>query len=231
MKRTCHWVLLLTTLFVLLGMTSAMALNLGDRVLREGCRGQDVAQLQTRLNSLGYWCGNVDGIFGPKTKNAVMSFQKAKGLKVDGIVGPQTLSALWGASTNTASRSGSGRFSARDVEWLAKLVYAEARGESYTGQVAVAATVLNRVKSPVYPNTIYEVIFQRVNGFYQYCTVQDGQIYLTPNETARKAAQDAINGWDPSYGAIGFYNPAKTTNAWVRSRPVTVRIGNHVFYK
>ncbi|MCG0275902.1 MAG: spore cortex-lytic enzyme [Thermosediminibacteraceae bacterium] len=228
MGKICLKVLAIACLFVFIGVSTAFAANLGDRILKEGSRGQDVAQLQYRLNSLGFWCGKVDGIFGPLTKNAVINFQKAYGLKVDGIVGPQTLKAL---GINTASRSGTGRFSARDIDLLARLVYAEARGEPYIGQVAVAATVLNRVKSPQYPNTISEVIFQKINGYYQYCTVQDGQIYLTPNETARKAAQDAIAGWDPTGGAIGFYNPAKTTNAWVRSRPVTTKIGNHIFYK
>lgn len=228
MKKIFHKVLLLIFLFLLLGMASALAENLGDRILKEGCRGPDVAQLQSRLNSLGFWSGKVDGIFGPMTKDAVMRFQKAKGLKVDGIVGPQTLRAL---GITSVSRAGIGRFSARDIDLLARLVYAESRGEPYIGQVAVAATVLNRVNSPLYPNTIPEVIFQKVNGLYQYCTVQDGQIYMTPNETARRAVQDAIGGWDPTGGAIGFYNPAKTTNAWVRSRPITTIIGNHIFYK
>ncbi|ADL08142.1 spore cortex-lytic enzyme [Thermosediminibacter oceani] len=228
MKKAVVKILLLTVLCLLLVIPPVMAATLGDRILKQGSRGDDVAQLQYRLNTLGFWCGKVDGIFGPKTKSAVMKFQSAKGIKVDGIVGPQTLSAM---GVYKASRSSTGRFSARDIELLAKLVYAEARGEPYIGQVAVAATVLNRVKSPDYPNTIPGVIYQKVNGYYQYCTVQDGQIYLTPNETARRAVQDALAGWDPTGGAIGFYNPAKTNNAWVKSRQYMTTIGNHVFYK
>ncbi|TYP48696.1 spore cortex-lytic enzyme [Thermosediminibacter litoriperuensis] len=228
MKKTVLKILLLTILCFLLIVPPVMALTLGDRLLKQGCKGEDVAQLQYRLNSLGFWSGKVDGIFGPLTKNAVIRFQKSRGIKVDGIVGPQTLKAMGVSKT---SRSSVGKFSARDVELLAKLVYAEARGEPYIGQVAVAATVLNRVKSPDYPNTIPGVIFQKVNGYYQYCTVSDGQINLTPNETARRAVQDALAGYDPTGGAIGFYNPAKTSNAWVRSRQYMTTIGNHVFYK
>ncbi|NLZ39050.1 MAG: LysM peptidoglycan-binding domain-containing protein [Firmicutes bacterium] len=122
-------------------------------------------------------------------------------------------------------------FSAAELDLLARLVHAEAAGEPYLGQVAVAATVLNRLDSPQYPNTISGVIYQVVNGYYQYSPVLDGRINLPANNTARQAVAEAINGADPSYGATGFYNPAKTTNQWVRQQPVTVTIGNHVFFR
>lgn len=132
-------------------------------------------------------------------------------------------------STNLPSRGWG--FSAADLDLFARLVHAEAAGEPYIGQVAVAATVLNRLKSPVYPNTLWGVIYQVVNGYYQYSPVLDGRINLPANNTARAAVRDALNGWDPSYGATGFYNPSKTSNQWVRSRPVTTVIGNHIFFR
>jgi N-acetylmuramoyl-L-alanine amidase len=222
-KLTCLVlvIILLTTVFAALGQAS----TLGSRILKYGSWGRDVAELQTRLNNLGFYVGEVDGIYGLKTERGVIRFQQSRGLRIDGIAGPQTIRALLG---NTSVSRG---YSSRDVELLAKLIYAEARGESYIGQVAVGATVLNRVKSPAYPNTIPGVIFQVVDGYYQYCSVRDGQIYLTPNATARKAARDALAGWDPTGGALTFYNPRNTTNIWVRSRPYCTTIGNHVFVK
>ncbi|WP_422444067.1 spore cortex-lytic enzyme [Thermoanaerobacterium sp. DL9XJH110] len=227
MRKTATRVLVV--LLLLLTLTPvAMAANLGDRTLRQGSRGRDVAQLQQKLNTLGFWAGKVDGIFGPKTKAAVKRFQRARGIRVDGIVGPQTFRAL---KVYPSYRGSTGRFSQRDIELLAKLVYAEARGEPYLGQVAVAATVLNRLKDPRYPDTIPGVIFQVVDGYYQYSPVQNGQIYLTPDETARRAVMDALAGFDPTGGATTFYNPGKTSDRWVRSRPYVTTIGNHVFSK
>ncbi|HEY8391431.1 MAG TPA: LysM peptidoglycan-binding domain-containing protein [Capillibacterium sp.] len=139
-----------------------------------------------------------------------------------------------GSGKNNGNSGNYGKFtlSASDLELLARLVRAEAEGEPYEGQVAVAASVLNRLKDPRYPNTIREIIYQVDQGkYYQYSPVMDGRINLPATATARKAVQDAANGWDPSYGAIGFYNPAKTSNRWVISHPVTTQIGNHVFYK
>jgi N-acetylmuramoyl-L-alanine amidase len=131
----------------------------------------------------------------------------------------------------SGSSSVSHRFSASELDLLARLVHAESAGEPYAGQVAVAATILNRVESLRYPNTISGVIYQVVQGHYQYSPVMDGRINLAANQTARSAAQDALNGWDPSQGAIGFYNPMKATNTWVRQQPVTTAIGNHVFFR
>ncbi|MGI6485837.1 MAG: spore cortex-lytic enzyme [Tepidanaerobacteraceae bacterium] len=225
MKKTIAHFLILSML-LLAFMPIALAANLGERNLCYGTYGSDVSQLQQKLNQLGFWAGQVDGIFGKRTQNAVLSFQRAKGLKVDGIVGPATFSAL---NIRTASRASTGRLSQRDIELLAKLVYAEARGEPYMGQVAVAATVLNRLKDPRYPNTISGIIFQVVNGYYQYSPVADGQINLTPNATARRAVNDALSGVDPTGGATIFYNPSKTNDRWVWSRQTITRIGNHIF--
>jgi len=227
MRKTAAKVLLVCCLLMTV-TTVAMAANLGDRALYMWSSGDDVAQLQRKLNSLGFWAGNVDGIYGPKTMSAVIRFQRAKGITADGIVGPQTLKAL---GVTSSYRGTSGRFSQRDIELLARLVHAEARGESYEGQVAVAATVLNRVKDPRYPDTIPAVIYQVVGGRYQFSPVQDGQINLPADETARRAVYDALAGYDPTGGAMTFYNPSKTSDAWVWSRQTIVKIGNHVFAK
>lgn len=176
--------------------------------------------IQTKLKRWGYYNGAVDGIFGSQTRQAVRYFQSKNGLAVDGIVGPKTAAALgMTLSSQKTSQSSS------DLELLAKCVYAEARGEPYTGQVAIAAVVLNRVKSSSFPNTIAGVIYQP----YAFTAVSDGQINLTPNSTAYKAAQDALNGWDPTYGCLYYYNPATATSSWIWSRQTVVTIGNHVF--
>jgi N-acetylmuramoyl-L-alanine amidase len=212
---------------------SAEASALGSRTLRMGSRGNDVAQLQTRLNNLGHWTGPADRIFGSKTQNGVMSFQRARGLVVDGIAGPQTFRALGvggrTASASTASVTSSRGLSNRDMDLLARLVSAEARGESYKGQVAVAAVVLNRVKSPDFPNTIHGVVFDRYKGIPQFSPIDDGSIWNASTQSSRNAAKDAVNGWDPTNGALVFYNPSKTSNQWVRNRPYATTIGNHVF--
>lgn len=193
-------------------------------VLKQGSRGADVKTMQQKLKNWGYYKGSVDGIFGSQTKEAVKYFQRRNGLVADGIVGNKTLSAL---GMKTSSSSSSQKFSDSDVYLLAKLIYGEARGESYVGQVAVGAVVMNRIRSSSFPNTMSGVIYQR----YAFTAVDDGQINLTPNATAKKAAQDAINGWDPSYGAIYYYNPATATSSWIFTRQTTVTIGNHVFAK
>lgn len=193
--------------------------------LKVGSTGTQVKTMQTKLKNWGYYTGAVDGIFGPKTKEAVKYFQRKNGLTVDGIVGAKTLKALGMSQANTNQQGTSYKNS--DVELLARLIYGEARGESYVGQVAVGAVVMNRVKNPSFPNTISGVIYQR----HAFTAVSDKQINLTPNETARKAAKDALNGWDPTYGSIYYYNPRTATSSWIFSRPTTVTIGNHVFAK
>ena len=192
-----------------------------------GSRGEEVRQIQTKLKRWGYYSGNVDGIYGSGTLAAVKNFQKKNGLKGDGIAGTKTLEAMGIYNSSNNSSTSSSNVSSSNLNLLSRVVYGEARGESYTGQVAVAAVVLNRVKSSSFPNTISGVVYQ--SGAFD--CVSDGQINLTPNETARKAAQDAINGWDPTYGAIYYFNPATATNKWIWSRPMTVTIGKHRFCK
>lgn len=192
-------------------------------VYKQGSRGDTVKTIQKKLKNWGYYTGSVDGIYGAKTKEAVRYFQRKNGLAADGIAGNKTLAAL-GISTSSSSSSSS-RYSDADITLLARLIYGEARGESYVGQVAVGAVVLNRIKSSSFPNTMSGVIYQK----YAFTAVDDGQINLTPNATARKAALDAINGWDPTYGAIYYYNPATATSSWIFSRQTTVTIGRHVF--
>ncbi len=197
-----------------------------EALSKYGSRGSEVTQIQTKLKRWGYYNGNIDGIFGSQTLEAVKYFQRKNGLTVDGIAGPATLKAM-GIYSSSSSSTGTSSTNSNDLNLLARVVYAEARGEPYTGQVAVAAVTLNRVKSSSFPNTLAGVVYQ--SGAYD--AVADGQINLTPNSTAKKAAQDALNGWDPSYGAIYYFNPKTATNKWIWSRPVTVTIGNHRFCK
>ena len=193
--------------------------------LRQGSSGATVKKVQQKLKNWGYYSGSVDGIYGKNTVAAVKLFQKKNGLTVDGIAGTKTLAAM--GITSSGSQSQSGSYSDSDVALLARLIYGEARGESYVGQVAVGAVVMNRIKSASFPNTMAGVIYQS----YAFTAVNDGQINLTPNATAKKAAQDAMNGWDPTYGAIYYYNPAIATSSWIFSRKTTITIGNHVFAK
>ena len=182
-----------------------------------------IKTIQTKLKNWGYYTGSIDGISGPKTVAAIKLFQKKNGLVADGIVGSKTAAAL---GIKLSSSSGSSSYS-NDQYLLAKIIYAEARGESYTGQVAIGAVVLNRVKSSKFPNTISGVIYQP----YAFTAVNDGQINLEPNSTAYKAAKDALNGWDPTYGSIYYFNPKTATSSWIWSRQQTVTIGNHIFCK
>ena len=190
-----------------------------------GSRGNEVTQIQTKLKRWGYYKGSVDGIYGSKTVSAVKSFQRKNGLTADGIAGTRTLNAM--GITSSSGGTSSNNSNSSNLNLLSRLVYSEARGETYRGQVAVAAVVLNRVKSSSFPNTISGVIYQA--GAFD--AVSDGQINLTSDATARKAAQDALNGWDPSYGAIYYFNPNTATSKWIWSRPLTVVIGKHRFCK
>ncbi|MCH5198680.1 MAG: spore cortex-lytic enzyme [Oscillospiraceae bacterium] len=182
-----------------------------------GSSGEEVRQIQKKLKSLGYYTGTVDGIFGSQTRTAVKAFQRACGLTVDGIAGPKTLLYL-GITSNSS-------YNSSDVYLLAKLIEAEARGENYTGQVAVGAVVLNRVSHSSFPDTVAGVIYQAG----AFSCVTDSNWSVSPSATSQKAARDAMNGWDPSGGAIYYYNPRTAKSAWIRSRPVICTIGNHVF--
>ena len=189
---------------------------------RRGSTGDVVKQIQTRLRNWGYYSGSVDGIYGSKTVEAVKYFQRKNGLTVDGIVGKQTLTAL---GISVASSSTAAVNTSNNAYLLARIISAEARGEPYAGQVAVGAVVLNRVKHASFPNTIAGVIYQPG----AFTAVSDGQIHAEITDSSKRAAQDALNGWDPSGGAIYYYNPAKATSTWIYSRPVIKTIGSHVF--
>lgn len=214
----------------------------GQSIEQLGSRGGGVWELQGRLQFLGFYKGKIDGIFGKQTEQAVRTFQSQFGIKVDGIAGPETKRKLWLATRNwnpggneqqqqnAANRTpapGANRLglSQNDLDLMANAVYGEARGEPYVGQVAVAAVILNRVRSDLFPNTVSGVIFEP----RAFTAVADGQIWLTPNETAKKAVLDAINGWDPTGGCIYYFNPDTATSAWIWTRPQVKKIGKHIF--
>lgn len=201
------------------GLTVARAAN-----IVKGDTTANIKAVQTRLATLGYYTYKVDGIWGSRTKKAVKKFQRDYGLTADGIVGARTEKALKITLTGKSSRS-KNNVSSANLDLLAKCVYAEARGEPYTGQVAIAAVVLNRVKSSSFPNTVSGVIYQK-NAF---TCVSDGQINLTPNASAYSAAKDALNGWDPTNGCLYYYNPATATSKWIWSLKVELKIGKHSF--
>lgn len=193
--------------------------NVAEAYSYYGSTGSEVISIQTKLKQWGYYTGSIDGIYGYQTYRAVRYFQSKNGLAVDGIAGSKTLAAM-GIATTSSSNS--------NLNLLARAVHGEARGEPYEGQVAVAAVILNRVKNSQFPNTIAGVIYQ--SGAFS--CVDDGQINATPNSTSIKAAQDALNGWDPSGGALYFYNPAKISSTnWIWRRPVIKVIGGHYFAK
>ncbi|MNI17060.1 Spore cortex-lytic enzyme precursor [compost metagenome] len=228
----------------------------GTTPLKAGSSGQDVYELQGRLKYLGYYDGKIDSQFGAKTKNAVTWFQWKFGMKSDGVVGAKTKLKLYNATkawkptepstttakkntanntaaadttkNNTTAELSSGNtmgLSENDLKIMANAVYGESRGEPFEGQVAVAAVILNRVKSPSFPNTPSGVIFQPG----AFTAVADGQIYLEPNEQARKAVQQALNGWDPSGGCLYYFNPKTATSKWIWTRPQVKTIGEHIF--
>lgn len=194
------------------------------RILYWGIQGQDVRTLQDKLLRWRYYDGSVDGIFGARTYRAVRKFQAKNGLKVDGVVGPSTANAL-GMSTGTVTASTGGVNRKTDEYLLARTIHGEARGEPYVGKVAVGAVVLNRVRSSSFPNTAAGVVYQPL----AFTAVADGQINLTPNKDSIKAARDALNGWDPTYGCLYYWNPATATSKWIWSRKVMLKIGKHWF--
>lgn len=185
-----------------------------------GSHSDEVIKIQTKLKRWGYYDGEIDGIFGSQTKKAVISFQKKNGLLADGIAGPKTLAAMGIVSTGQSDNT-----SSSDYNLLARIISAEARGEPYMGQVAVGAVILNRIEHPSFPDTLSGVIYQK-NAF---TCLYDGQFYEPVSESAYKAATDALNGLDPSGGAIYYYNPKTATSKWIFSRPVITTIGDHRF--
>lgn len=234
-----------------------------SQVIHQGSMGDDVIELQARLQYLGFYNGKIDGVFGWGTYWALRNFQYEFGLEIDGMAGEDTKDMLVRASEydeayvkeqinqgkkfthyggndrenntetenqetpSTAAVNVPQGYSQNDIQLMANAVYGEARGEPYEGQVAVAAVILNRVQSPSFPNTIAGVIFEP----RAFTAVADGQIWLTPNETAKQAVLDAINGWDPSGNALYYFNPDTATSAWIWSRPQIKKIGQHIFCK
>lgn len=224
-ERAAAHVFALLTVCIITAMLVGYFSEASAAVYRQGSSGQTVRTIQQKLKNWGYYDGEVDGIFGSATTAAVKYFQRSNGLTADGIVGPATLEALGMQSSSGSSGATAGRDN--DLYLLARMISAEARGEPYTGQVAVGAVILNRVDHPSFPNTIAGVIYQPG----AFSALYDGQYDQPIADSARRAAQDALNGWDPTGGAIYYYNPAKTTNSWIWSRPVIATIGNHVFAK
>ncbi len=193
-----------------------------------GSEGDEVTSIQQRLKSWGYYNGDIDGIYGWQTTNAVRLFQAKNNLSVDGVAGPQTLAAIGlPAGSSGIENTGGGDFRESDVHLLGRVINGEARGEPYIGQVAVGAVVLNRVRHPSFPNTLAGVVYQPG----AFTAIDDGQIHVQLESEPTRAAQDALNGWDPTDGCIYYYNPVKTTNQWIWSRPVMTVIGSHRFAK
>lgn len=214
------------SLILCLVLSAVCSAALGDRTLSQGSKGSEVKELQKRLTQLGYQLGKVDGVFGKSTAAAVTRFQKNRGLKADGIAGEKTikeLKRLTGESTTASGKKVGLKNS--DVQLLARCIHSEGRGEPYIGQVAIGACVMNRIKHPSFPNTIAGIVYQP----RAFSAVDDGQINLEPDETAVKAAREAMNGSDPTGGAIYYFNPAKTKNKFIWSRPQIKKIGKHIF--
>lgn len=212
-------------MLTLMALLLVPAIALGATVLEVGSNGSDVTKVQKRLIQYGYMTGSADGKYGEKTRDAVIWFQKRNGLTADGRVGSATAAALGVTLGSSGSTTASATILSADHRLLAKLVYAEARGETYKGQVAVAAVVLNRVRSASFPNTISGVIYQ-TNAF---TCVNNGSINNTPDSSCIRAARDAMNGWDPTGGCLYYYNPKTASDSWIRTRTVKTVIGNHSF--
>ncbi len=283
--RSISKVIVSSTLVLTLFSGTALAANLGDRLLSVGSRGDDVYQLQQELQVKGYFTATPTGYYGEVTRQAVRDFQSAAGISADGIAGPQTFGklstevatstnghtvapgeSLWALAkryqtTVTAIKSLNGLtgdtiyvgqklqipesqaavtpseqqnstssrgsdVSREDVLLLARMIEAEAGGESYNGKLAVGAVIVNRTKSPDFPNDIKGVIYQ--TG--QFSPVSDGRLWqVTISSDSQKAAEQALAGVDPTGGATFFFNPSKSSSTFMHSRPVITQIGGHVF--
>ena len=222
-RKSLISVIMLLMFIFLFAIVLTSEVTTEETLSRFGSSGSEVRNIQTKLKNWGYYTGSVDGVYGSRTVAAVKSFQRNNGLTADGIAGTKTLAAMGissGGSSNTGTNSA-------NIDLLARAIHGEARGEPYTGMVAVGAVILNRVDSPNFPSTVAGVVYQK--GAFD--AVSDGQINLTPNEQSYNAARDAMNGWDPTGGAIYYFNPATATNKWIWSRPLTITIGKHRFCK
>ncbi len=259
-KKTAFiWLTIFVFLIGLQAMSPKPGHAFSSQVIQHGAVGDDVVELQARLQYLGFYNGKIDGVFGWSTYWALRNFQYEFGLNIDGLAGGTTKAKLTKASqydekyvksqidqgkkfthygkegkkkqsaqqATTASVNVPSGYSQNDINLMANAVHGEARGEPYEGQVAVAAVILNRVESSTFPNNVAGVIFEP----RAFTAVADGQIWLTPNETAKKAVVDAINGWDPSGNALYYFNPDTATSAWIWTRPQIKTIGKHIFCK
>ncbi len=269
--RKISFILILMLIFSINGPTflQKQVKAFSPQVIQHGAVGDDVIELQSRLKYIGYYTGEINGVFDWRTYWALRNFQYEFGMEIDGIAGTKTKEKLAKAtkyneqevkqnmyktkqpSSNTQKDQGNKQpekqeasnqkqptqqtgavnvpqgFSQNDIKLMANAVHGEARGEPYEGQVAVAAVILNRTKSATFPNTVSGVIFEP----RAFTAVADGQIWLTPNDTAERAVLDAINGWDPTGSALYYFNPETATSAWIWSRPQIKQIGKHIFCK
>lgn len=221
-KRVLAWLLVLMLLMAALPWTASAQ----QPTLRWGSRGASVRLAQRKLKAWGYYRGTIDGVYGKGMYGAIISFQRKNGLRADGVVGPGTWAALGERGAAPPSR-GRGASRRDDSELLARVISAEAKGEPYEGQVAVGAVILNRMRDPRFPGTMAGVVYQT----HAFESVSNGSIYIPATASSRRAARDALNGWDPTRGCVFFWNPAKAVSKWVWSRTIIRRIGNHVFAK
>ena len=225
-KTIISMIIIILTFAIFISYNIFFRNNEVEALSKYGSRGDEVTQIQTKLKRWGYYTGSIDGIYGTQTQKAVRYFQSKNGLTVDGIAGKNTLAAM---GIYSSSNSNSNSSYSTNLNLLARLVHGEARGEPYEGQVAIGAVILNRVKDSRFPNTIAGVIYQ--SG--AFTAVADGQINqaMEDEATVMKAARDAMNGWDPTGGAVYYFNPATATNKWIWSRPLIKTIGKHRFCK
>lgn len=225
-KNSKVFIITAVSLVLCLILSAVVGAALGDRSLSSGSKGSEVKELQQKLTQLGYQLGKADGVYGKKTEDAVKRFQKNRGLKVDGVAGEKTIKELK-RLTGESKTSGDKEVGHKETDYklLARAVYSEGRGEPYIGQVAIAAVVMNRIKSSSFPNTIAGIVYQP----QAFSAVADGQIDMEPDETAIKAAREAMDGTDPTHGAIYYFNPDKTKNKFIWSRPQILKIGKHIF--
>jgi len=233
MKKNIAIVLALAILSMGIFTAVGEAATLGHRLLHFGARGNDVKTLQQELAKEGYFTVEATGYFGPITEKAVINFQKDNRIRIDGMAGYETINELKDGNEykNMATVNNYSKYrvnvTQEELNLLARAVYSEARGESYEGQVAVASVILNRVADPRFPNTIKGVIFEP----WAFTAVHDGQFWLTPDPKVMDAVYDALKGWDPTGGAVFYYNPAKVTSYWIYTREIITKIGRHYFAK
>lgn len=213
----------LVLLFLINILIILFAQTASAQTYKQGAQGQVVKDIQTVLKKQGLYNGAIDGIYGSGTAAAVKAFQRSVGIAVDGVAGPVTLKYL-GLQQHSSTGGSSSSYN-KNMQLLARIISAEARGEPYKGQVAVGAVIMNRIRHPSFPNTLAGVIYQPG----AFTAVSDGQINEPVVDSSYKAAADALNGWDPTSGCIYYFNPSTATSKWIWSRPQVLTIGKHIF--